>query len=92
MYDITLRHFDVEYLDNLQNSRPEEPCPIFSPHTLPDENVVYIRRDEMEIHFREPLIPIVKHFPTYLIWTSDIHKVLGTTESTCLVQLRMRCG
>ena len=65
---------------NLQLSHPEEACPIYSPHKHPDENVVYFPNNKMELYFREPLIPIVKHYPTYLIWTSDINKV-GWLES-----------
>ena len=77
-YDVSMRSFDVQYLDSLQQSMTEEePCPIFTAHKQPpDENVVYVRPNDKTLYSREPLIPILKHYPTYLIWTYDIHKVL----------------
>jgi len=82
---------------------PEELCPIFTiPHhkrrrrkkrgtaEFDDENVEYILRDEMKIHQRQPLIPFGKFYPTYIIWTSDIPRLLKVRFfQNCIVILPM---
>ena len=77
-HDVSLRSFDVQYLDSLQQSMTEEePCPIFTAHKQPpNENIVYIKDDDKKIYSRKPLIPMLKYYPTYLIWSYDIKKVL----------------
>ena len=42
---------------------------------LSDEDITYIPRDESKLFYREPLIPIHKYYPTYVIWTSNISEV-----------------
>ena len=76
-HDISLRYFDVQYFDNLQQAKTEDPCPIFTPHKQPPEaNVEYFGMEEKTIYSRQPLIPMLKHHPTFIIWTYDINKVI----------------
>ena len=44
-------------------------------HHFSDEDTTYIPRDESKLFEREPLIPIHKYYPTYVIWTSNISEV-----------------
>ena len=59
----------------------------------PNENIVYIKNNDKKIYSRVPLIPILKHYPTYLIWTYDIYKVLLTKylPTNFLLQLEGLC-
>ena len=57
--------------------KEDEPCPFFTAHKQPpNENIVYIKDDDKKIYSRKPLIPMLKYYPTYLIWSYDIKKVL----------------
>ena len=44
-------------------------------HHFSDQDITYIPRDESKLFEREPLIPIHKYYPTYVIWTSNISEV-----------------
>ena len=86
------RLYDIDTLAEIQKSRPAEPCPMFlEPHHRRrrraavdhhDENTILIPRDQM--HEREPLIPIYQYYPTYLIWTQDVPKLLEIFDKTIM--------
>jgi hypothetical protein len=47
-----------------------------------EEAEISIPRDQ--IYLREPLVPIQKYYPSYVIWTKDVNKVLDIFDKTIL--------
>ena len=62
-----------------------EPCPYFVEplNEYNSSNTVVIPDDDILI--RNPLIPIYRFFPTYLIWVDNVEKLLQIFDKTVMI-------
>ena len=63
--------YDLKTLGKIQRSQLPEPCPIFQKPTVENHsnefvNGIYVPPGDLYI--RKHLIPLGRHYPTYVVW------------------------